>query len=246
MDAPVLIIAVGAVIAGFVQGLSGFAFSLVAISIWAWTVDPALAAVLAVGGGLTGQIMAAVTVRRGFEAKALTPFLVGGLVGIPLGVLVLPLLDVHLFKAILGALLIVWCPFMLFSARFPAPAAKGRLGDGVAGLLGGVCGGLGGFAGAIPTAWCTLKRLPKDSQRSIVQNFNLVVLAVTMTGYVATGTVTASMLPMLAVVIPAMLIPAFLGARVYIGISETTFRRIVLTLLTLSGVALLSSALPQL
>ena len=79
-----------------------------------------------------------------------------------------------------------------------------------------------------------------------MQNFNLVVLAVTMTGYVATGTVTASMLPMLAIVIPAMLVPAFLGARVYIGISETAFRRIVLTLLTLSEVALLSSAVPHL
>ena len=161
MDVPVLIIAAGAVVAGFVQGLSGFAFSLVAMSIWAWTADPALAAVLAVGGGLTGQIMAAVTVRRGFDAKALAPFLIGGPVGIPMGLFVLPLLDAHLFKAILGALLIVWCPFMLFSARFPTPAGTGRLGDAIAGVLGGVCGGLGGFAGAIPTAWCTLSACPR-------------------------------------------------------------------------------------
>ena len=38
-----VIVVVGAIVAGFVQGLSGFAFALVAMSIWAWTLDPKLA-----------------------------------------------------------------------------------------------------------------------------------------------------------------------------------------------------------
>lgn len=47
MDNTVLSIALGAVVAGFVQGLSGFAFAMVAMSIWPWTLDPQLAVVLA-------------------------------------------------------------------------------------------------------------------------------------------------------------------------------------------------------
>jgi uncharacterized membrane protein YfcA len=43
-----------------------------------------------------------------------------------------------------------------------------------------------------------------------------------------------------------VLLPVLLGARVYIGLSEATFRRVVLVLLTLAGVALLVSALPVL
>lgn len=50
MDGPIFVIALGAIAAGFVQGLSGFAFSLVAMSFWAWSVEPTLAAVLAVFG----------------------------------------------------------------------------------------------------------------------------------------------------------------------------------------------------
>ena len=73
MDGPVFFIALGAIVAGFVQGLSGFAFSLVAISFWAWTVEPKLAAALAVFGGLSGQIIAALTVRRGFDLRLLLP-----------------------------------------------------------------------------------------------------------------------------------------------------------------------------
>lgn len=44
---------------------------------------------------------------------------------------------------------------------------------------------------------------------------------------------------MIVRVLPAMLLPALIGMRVYIGISEVAFRRIVLWLLTASGVALL-------
>jgi hypothetical protein len=246
MDSVTLIIVLGAVVAGFVQGLSGFAFSMVAMSFWAWAVDPKLAVAMAVFGSLTGQIIAAISVRRGFDPRRLMPFLLGGLLGIPLGVWLLPHRDARLFKLALGSLLVVWCPIMLFSPHLPKVTGGGRAADGVAGLFGGIMGGLGGVTGAIPTLWCTMQRLDKDTQRSIIQNFNLATLAVTMLAYIATGTVTAAMLPMFAIVAPAMLIPTLLGARVYIGLSEATFRKVVLSALTASGVALLASSLSSL
>jgi uncharacterized protein len=245
MDA-VLVVALGAVLAGFVQGLSGFGFGLVAMSVWVWTLEPQLAAALSVFGGLTGQIVAAMTVRRGFDLRRLAPFLAGGLLGIPLGTAVLPHLDVNVFKAALGGLLAVWCPLMLRAAQLRPVTVGGRLADGAAGLAGGVLGGIGGFSGLVPTLWCTLRRVDKDAQRSIIQNFNLATLACTMAAYVAKGLVTRAMLPMFAVVLPAMLVPSLLGARLYVGLSEAAFRRIVLSLLTLSGLALLVSSLPRL
>lgn len=246
MDIAIASLALGAIVAGFVQGLSGFAFSLVAMSIWAWTLEPKLAAVMAVFGSLTGQIIAALSVRRSFDLARLWPFLLGGLAGIPIGVALLPLLDTNLFKAALGCLLVIWCPVMLFAPHLPAIRVGGRAADGAIGLAGGIMGGFGGFTGVFPTLWCALRRLDKQTQRSIIQNFNLTTLAVTMLAYVASGTVTREMLPMFAVVAPAMLIPTLLGTRLYIGISEAAFRKIVLGLLTLSGLALLASSLPHL
>ena len=246
---PVVVAAVvlGAAVAGFVQGLSGFAFSMVALSIWAWAVEPRLAAAaMAVFGGLTGQVLAALTVRRGFDLKRLLPFLAGGVVGIPIGVALLPHLDVVLFRVLFGGLLVTWCPVMLMARRLPHLKAGGRWADGVVGATGGVMGGLGGFTGAVPTLWCTLRGFDKDAQRAIIQNFNLAALAMTMASYLASGVVTRDMLPMFAIVAPAMLLPALLGARLYIGISEAAFRKIVLSLLTASGVALLASSLPAL
>ena len=242
----IVVIVLGAVVAGFVQGLSGFGFSLVSVSIWAWMMEPRVAAVLAVFGGLTGQIVAALTVRRGFHLPRLLPFLAGGLLGIPIGMLLLPRLDAALFRTVIGLVLAVWCPVMLFAARIPRISIGGRFADGLAGALGGLMGPLGGATGPIPTLWCTLRGFDKDVQRAVIQNFNLATLAITFTSYLATGVVTRPMLPLLALVAPAMLIPVLLGARLYIGISEVAFRRIVLSLLTASGVALLVSAVPAL
>ncbi|MBT9455795.1 MAG: sulfite exporter TauE/SafE family protein [Burkholderiaceae bacterium] len=246
MDQLLVVLAVGAAVAGFVQGLSGFAFGMVSMSIWAWTVDPRLAAVMAVFGGLTGQLLAALTVRRGFDWRRLLPFLLGGLVGVPLGTALLPQVNAQAFKAGLGALLVIWCPLMLMARQLPRISIGGRVADAVVGTIGGVMGGLGGFTGAIPTLWCTLRGMDKDAQRAIIQNFNLGALALTMATYVAQGMVTREMLPLFGVVAPAMLVPTLIGTRVYIGISEARFRQIVLSLLTASGAALLASSVPKL
>jgi len=245
MDSVLWVVVLGAVAAGFVQGLSGFGFGLVAMSFWAWALEPRLAAALAVCGALTGQLVAAVSVRRGFDRKRLLPFVLGGLAGIPIGVALLPRLDMQAFKLMLGTLLVLWCPAMLMARQLPRITHGGRVGDAVAGLTGGIMGGLGGFTGVLPTLWCTLRGFDKDAQRAVIQNFNLSMLLVTMATYVATGLVTRATLPLLAVVVPAMLVPSFLGARLYLGISEARFKQVVLGLLTLSGVAMLASSLPR-
>lgn len=240
------VLVAGAVVAGFVQGLSGFGFSLVAMSVWAWAVDPRIAAVLAVFGGLTGQLLAAFSVRRGAHLEHLVPLLLGGLVGIPLGLLILPQLDTVAFRAFIGAVLALWCPLMLFSGRIPHIRRGGRIADGLVGACGGVMGALGGATGAAPTLWCTLRGFDKDVQRALIQNFNLATLAATMAGYLLTGLVTHEHGWRMLWVAPALVIPALLGARLYHHIGQVGFRRIVLGLLTASGVAMLAASLPAL
>ncbi|MBI5256542.1 MAG: sulfite exporter TauE/SafE family protein [Burkholderiales bacterium] len=236
----------GAVLAGFVQGLSGFAFAMVSMSVWVWGLEPRVASVMAVFGGLTGQVFAAVQMRRPLRLVVLYPFLLGGALGVPVGVALLPHLDAVLFKAVLGTLLVVCCPLMMMAQRLPRLDHGGRLADALAGAAGGVMGGFGGFTGVVPALWCTLRNFDKDLQRTVIQNFNLAALAATMAAYLATGAVTAPMLPMFAVVAPALLIPSLLGTRLYIGLSELSFRRVVLVLLTASGVAMIAASWPTL
>ena len=244
MDSTWWVVVMGAMVAGFVQGLSGFAFGLVATSIWIWTLPPQLVAAMSVFGALAGQVVAAVTTRRPMMWPKLAPLLAGGLCGLPLGVWLLPQLDVGTFQLGVGALMAIWCPLMLLSGRIPNITRGGRLADAAAGLAGGTTGAIGGFTGPLPTLWGTLRGWDKDTLRGVIQNFNLVMLAVTFISYLATGLVTRAMLPQLGLVAAALLVPVLLGARLYAGISPEAFRRLVLVLLACTGAALLVKAGP--
>lgn len=233
----------GAVAAGVVQGLSGFAFGMVAMSIWAWGIDPREATVMAVFGGLCGQLLAALTARRRTVAPELLPFLAGGLAGVPIGTFLLPYIGTVEFKLLLGSILALGCPLMFVAPGTRCIDSVGRVGDGVAGVAGGVIGGISGMTGIAPAIWCSLRGYDKARQRELLQNFNLAVLAATMTVLVLNGTVTRSMAPNLGIVAVALLLPAMLGARLYPRMSDSAFRRVVLLLLTLSGLTLVASAL---
>jgi len=245
MDPIIASIIFGAAIAGFVQGLSGFAFSMVAMAVWAWTLDPRLATSIAVFGGMIGQILAAMTFRGGFDRQVLIPLFVGALAGIPAGVAILPHLDTDLFKVLLGSTLTICCPIMLAAPGMPQISIRGRTINGLVGGVAGALSGIGGFSGIFPTLWYTLSGFDKLRLRMVIQYFNLAVLTTTLTIYVATGITTAEMLPTFAIVLPAMIVPWWLGSRLYIGISEAVFRRVVLGFLTLTGIAMVASSLPK-
>jgi len=237
------VLAFGAAVAGLVQGISGFAFAMVAMAIWVWGVDPALAAVMAVFGGLTGQVISVIRVRRGWHLELLWPFVLGSAIGIPIGTWLLPMLDANRFKLVLGSLLVVCCSAMLATDNLPYFRRGGRLADAFVGLLGGVMAPLSGFSGLAPALWCTLRGYTKDAHRAVLQNFNLVVLAATFASLVWSGRAHAGLAPQMAVVAGSLIIPSIYGSKIYIGMSPVAFKRGVLWLLLLAGVLMLASAL---
>ncbi len=243
MDSILLIVIAGAIAAGFVQGLSGFAFSLVALSVWAWAVDPQLAAPMAVFGSLIGQLVTWPLTRRGFDVRRLWPFVLGGVVGVPAGIWALKGIDPSGFKLGLGLFLVVYCPVAAFLPPTLALRFGGRWADGASGWVGGLMGGLGGMAGAVPALWASLRGWDKDAQRGVMQAFNIAMHVATLTGYtLAGGIITAEALKWFGVIAPALAIPALIGAMLFRRMNALAFRRLVLTLLFVSGVTLIAGS----
>ena len=244
MTSELWILAFGAAVAGLVQGISGFAFSMVAVSLWVWGLDPKFAAVMAVFGGWFGQCISALRVRRGWHFDILWPFVVGAAIGIPIGNQLLPILDPNQFKLVLGSLLVVCCSLMLATARLPHIHHGGKAADAVVGLMGGVMAPLSGFSGLAPALWATLRGYNKDAHRAVIQNFNLIVLSATVASNVYSERLRpTTMWPQMSIVAGAMILPALWGSKIYIGMSAQAFRKTVLWLLVLAGFVMLSSAL---
>jgi uncharacterized membrane protein YfcA len=245
MDMSLLIVLAGGAAAGFAQGVSGFAFSLVALSIWAWAVEPQLAAPMAVFGALAGQLVALPWVWRGFDLRKLLPLVIGGLMGVPVGAWLLQWLDPLLFRFGLGVFLLVYCPLMLLLPATYVWPHGGRVADGAAGLVGGMLGGLAGISGPVPTLWTTLRGWDKDTQRGVLQAFNIAMHVATLTAYALSGSITGETLLMFAWIGPALAIPAVLGVLLFRRLATRTFRRLILLLLFASGLTLVWGSVAQ-
>ncbi len=242
MTSELAVIIGGAVAAGFVQGLSGFAFSLVALSVWTWAVDPQIAAPMAVFGSLMGQLLALPMLWKAIQPWRAAPFILGGTIGVPLGVVLLGVVEPGGFKLGLGIFLLLYCPAMLFAPDSLALRWGGRWADGAIGWIGGVLGGIGGLAGGVPTLWCTLRGWDKDTQRGVMQGFNISMHVVTLASYVIVGNIiTGRALHMFVIITPALAIPVLLGTLVFRRLDQRAFRRVVLAMLFFSGLALVGS-----
>ena len=228
----------GAALAGFVQGLSGFAFSLVAISVWAWALAPQIAAPLAVFGALLGQIASLASVRGGFDVRRIAPLVLGGAIGVPIGVFVLHNVDPLRFKLAIGVFLTLYALYGLLTSGAVRITAGGSGLDAFVGLFGGVMGGLGGMSGSVPAIWTQLRGWTRDLRRATMQVYNIAMHALTLTIYARTGTLDPTIFRLFAIVAPAMLIPSYIGGRLYRRFSETAFTRVILLLLLASGAAL--------
>jgi uncharacterized membrane protein YfcA len=235
------LVALGAALAGFVQGVTGFAFSLVAMGVWAWTLPPQVAAPLAVFGALLGQVTSFTTVRGGYDFRRIAPLIVGGALGVPLGVFLLHNADPLRFKVAIGVLLTIYGLYGL-TVREPPRVTSGGVGlDAFAGLIGGVFGGLAGMSGTVPAIWTQLRGWKRELRRATMQAYNIAMHMLALAAYARTGTLDPGVLRLFALVAPAMLIPSLLGAHLFHRVSERSFERIVLGLLLASGIGMLAS-----
>jgi len=243
---PPAAVLIGAVVAGFVQGLSGFAVGLVAMSFWSYVLPPQVIAPLITLSSVAGQALTMRAVFGSLDLRLAAPMLAGGIAGVPVGVALLPFVNGVMFKFGVGVLLTAYCPAMLLARSLPQVRFGGRWADAGAGVVGGIMNGIAGLGGPAPTLWCTLRGWERDVQRAMFQSFIIVVQCLTLAGYVISGTIDRPVLALAAWVLPLVLVPSLLGSRLYARLSVRAFQRVVLVLLFLSGLALLAQSGPAL
>lgn len=240
-----LLFILGAMVAGFVQGLTGFAFALIAMSFWVWVLSPQIAAPLVVFASVWSHIISLSNEQKhpNLNKTLILPYLIAGLTGVPLGTYLLDIIQPETFKLILGLFLALWCPLMFFNPQFPRLQQSGKFADGVMGFIGGILGGLGGFCGSLPSAWVMLKNLSKQEQRYILRHFNFGIQVFTLVAYSFQGTLEIQLLPYMAILLISVSFPVILGAKLFYKISERQFKHTVLSLLFASGCFLIFSTL---
>lgn len=238
----IAVVLFGSAAAAFVCGLSGFAFGMVALSVWVWVLEPAMLAPLVIFGSLVAQLITIRTAWSGADLRLLAPILIGGVCGVPLGAAALTVIDPAQFRLAVGCVMVSYSTFMLL-VRQPPRIARwgGRVADLVSGFVGGIMSGFAGLSAPAPTIWGVLRGWEKDRLRCTLQVFNLAMHSSTTTAYLLNGTITTAHAGIFAMMLPVLLVAALVGARLYRMLNDVTFRRIVLCLLFVGGLAMLGS-----
>ena len=243
MDSTVLgLFLLAAFVGGVVNGLSGFAMSLVVSGIWLHILSPIQNLTLLVGYGLLVQGYGIWKLRHALDWRMVAPFIVGGAIGAPIGVLSLTAIDPSRVRTVIGILLLIYSIYNLARPTF-RPVRGGTTADIAIGALNGLVGGLTGFAGIVAVIWCQLRDLPKDVQRAISQPVTFAAFAVSAITLGVKGQISAEIAVLYAYGLPAVAAGMWVGFKMYGKLDDAAFRKVVLMLLLLAGLGLI---VPQL
>src|SRR5215469_4864071 len=181
---------IAAFVGGFASGLAGFAMGFVVSGIWLHILTPIQTTALIVGYGLLTQGYGVWKLRHALAWKSIAPFIVGGLIGVPIGTVLLTYLNPAYLRSGVGVLLIVYGAYGLAQPALE-PLPSNRLSDTGVGLANGILAGLTGLPGFIITVWCQLRGWKKDVQRAIFQPVMLAAIAANLVSLGIAGAITA-------------------------------------------------------
>ena len=247
MDLPppgdIALVVAGAAAAGFVNGLTGTGYALAALGFWLHAMSPLTAGPLVAFCAVGGHLQSLPRIWKAERWPRLWPFLIAGLLGVPVGTLLLKHVQVQPLKLGVGLILIFYCSWMAFVRRPPMVSGGGRLADAGIGLVGGVMGGMMSLSGPAPTVWVQLRGWTAADQRGVNQPFNMAILATALVSAGVAGLLDRTFWIWAAICLPTTLIAAHIGLKLYGRVNDTQFRWLVLALLSLSGATLIVSAL---
>jgi hypothetical protein len=172
--------------------------------------------------------------------QTVAPFIIGGVIGVPLGAVLLTYLDPNYVRLGVGALLIIYSVYGLAKPAFKAHRV-GAATDGGIGFLNGVLGGLTGLPGFIITVWCQMRGWTKDQQRAVFQPVILTGMMMIAISLGVAGAITTQTLKLYVLGLPALLAGLWLGFKCYGKLDDATFRKLVLMLLLCAGLALIAA-----
>ncbi len=240
-----LFLILGACAGGFINGLAGTGTALFALGFYLVVLEPvtavAIVTLMSVLVGLQGLWI----VRHAILARPdrLARFILPGLIGVPLGLLLLDVIDASTLRLGIAFFLILYGGYFGFRAALPAFQKPTPVIDVIVGFLGGVLGGTAGVSGALPSMWVSLRPWTKAEARAVMQPLNVTILSTTVALLAWRGAYDSTALTALAITVPTGLVAAQVGIMVFRRLSDTGFRRLLILLTLAMGVGILISEL---
>ncbi|WP_182526785.1 sulfite exporter TauE/SafE family protein [Nocardioides dongkuii] len=226
-------------LAAATQAVTGFGFALMAVPPLAALTDAVQAVVIATVVGLALTSVSSVRERKHVVTAPASRMVVGGLVGMPLGLVMLTQFDESVLTLLIAGVVIALVLLLAFRVRLPAGAGA-QWGSGLA------SGALLTSTGANgPPLVLTLQsmQLPPARSRGTLQTVFWCQELVAVAALVALGEVDAGVVALAAAGAAVCPLGWRLGDLLFVRISPSRFRGVVLACLTASATVSIVSVL---
>jgi uncharacterized membrane protein YfcA len=231
------VLALVAFAAAFIQSLTGFGSALVAMAVLPTLLGIRTAAPLVALLAGTLEAVLLVRYRGAVNLRAAWPLLAASALGIPVGVLALAHIEERVVLIVLGVVIAGYALYALLNPRLPRldhPAWAGAFG-----FVAGVLGGAYNTSGPPVVVYASTRGWAPDEFKGTLQGFFLVNDGLVILGHLLGHNLTLQVARFYAIALPALLLGAFLGARLDRYLNPAVFRKVVLALLLVVGLRLL-------
>ncbi|MBV5316283.1 MAG: sulfite exporter TauE/SafE family protein [Desulfobulbaceae bacterium] len=225
-------------LAGLVQGLTGFGGGLVAIPLLCMIMDIKIAVPLSILSGLVITTTMAYELRRLLEWRKILPLLIGSIPGVLVGTVLLKQADPVVINRILGLLLVCISVFNLTIK--PKPVNPPVIWGYIAGFFSGAITASVGAGGPPVIIYTTLHDWKKDEIKSTLTGFFVLNGYITAVVHAFSGMITPGVLGYFASTLFFVLLGTFAGSRISGRINRRTYLRIVYLLLMGLGIMMLA------
>ena len=223
--------------AGLMRGFSGFGAALTIAPVLALTVGPraAIPAILIVM--LTTSIQLLPKALSSVRWSTVTPLSIGGAIGIPIGALLLVMVDQDTIRRSISITVIFFAFLLLIGWRY-----KGSTGPAVSAFAGGLGGLISGAAAAGgPAVIMFLLAGPESAarNRAAIILYFIFTQAVALVVYTFGGLMTWKIFWIALPMIPTISLGTWIGERMFGRASDQLYRRIALAFLLVIGLSTL-------
>ncbi len=231
-------------LAAIIMCATGFGFALVTSSLLLIFLDPKTVIVYNLFLGIIICIPILWQSRRFARPKRLVWLGTASILGVPAGIYILSKVVTPTLKLLIAALVVIFA--LLLAAGYSYRFKKENLGSAIIGFMGGTLMSSTGLGGPPVVLFLINQGYDKDGFRANMTAYltlsgSLALIALGISGAVSAGT----LLPALTF-LPALALGFFLGIRVQPRLDTALFSRIVVAIVTITGLVAIATTIPSL
>jgi uncharacterized membrane protein YfcA len=221
--------------ATLIMSVAGFGFGLVATPLLFLFLDPKTVVLFSASLGSIVGILVLIQARKSATPRIITILGISCLIGLPVGIYMLSTISAPILKIIIGSMVIIFA--LLLALGYSIRIKRENVASGISGFIGGALMTGTGLGGPPVILFLINQAHEKQVFRANLAGYFIISGIASFATLGISGTVSGSALIHTLTFIPVVILAYFIGIRILPFVKQNMFRKIVLTIIFLAGIA---------